>query len=52
MDLLISGVPEQLIMEHNVLPGNSFIELKLDFVYFMFGLHVDEKVGVVKNGVH
>ena len=52
MDLLVTCVPEQLIVQHHVLPSDCLVELKLDLVHLVLGLHVDEKVSVVENGVH
>ena len=48
---LLSGVAEELVVQHDVLPGDGLVELELDLVDFVAGLHVDEEVGVVEDGV-
>lgn len=38
-------------MQHDVLPSDGLVELKLDLVDFVAGLHVDEEIGVVEDGI-
>lgn len=50
--VVLARVPKELIVEHNVLPCNGLIQLELDLVHFVSGLHVYEEVCVVKDGIH
>jgi len=52
MDLFISSVSKQFIMKHYILPSNCFIKLELNFINFMFRLHMNKEVSMVKNSVN
>ena len=52
MDLLVACVPELLVVQHHVFPSDCLVELKLYLVHLVLWLHVNEKVGVVQNGVY
>lgn len=52
MDLFISSVSKQFIMKHNILPSNCFIKLELNLINFMFRLHMNKEVSMVKNSVN
>jgi hypothetical protein len=51
VDLLFASVAEEFVVEHDVLPGDGFVEFELDLVDLVARLHVDEEVGVVEDGV-
>ena len=51
MDLLLADISEQFVRDHDVLPGDSFVEFKFDLVDFVARLHVDEEIGVVEDGI-
>jgi hypothetical protein len=51
VDFLLAGVAEEFVVEHDVLPSDGLVEFELDLVYLVPGLHVDEEVGVVEDGV-
>ena len=51
MNFFISCIPEELVMKHHILPGDCLVELKLYFVDFVFWLHVNEEIGMVKDGI-
>jgi hypothetical protein len=52
MNLLVSCISKQFVMEHNILPGDCFIKLKLDLVYFVLRLHMNKEVGMIENCIH
>lgn len=52
MDLFITCVPEQFIMQHDVLPSDRLIKFKFYLVDLMLRLHVNEKVGVIENCIY
>jgi hypothetical protein len=51
MDLLFTCIAEEFIMQHDVFPGNGFVEFEFDLVHFVAGLHMDEEVCVAEDGV-
>jgi len=52
MHFFIASVSEKLVVKHHILPGDGFIEFKLNLIDLVFGLHVDEKVCVVKDSIN
>jgi hypothetical protein len=52
MIFVLAIIPEQLIVEHHVFPGHRLVKLKFDILDSVFGLHVDEEVRVVEDGVN
>lgn len=51
MDVVLASVSEHFVLQHDVLPGDGLIEIELDLVDLVLGLHVDKEVGVVENGI-
>jgi hypothetical protein len=49
--LLLPNIPEDVVMEHYVLPTHCPIKVEIDLFHFVFGLHLDKKVLVVEDGV-
>jgi hypothetical protein len=45
-------VPEQLIMQQNILPCHSFIQLEFDVLDTVLWLHMDPEVSMIKDGIH
>lgn len=52
MDLLFACVSEEFIVKHDVFPGDGFVEFKLDLVYLVARLHVDEKISVIEDSIN
>lgn len=52
MNLFLSCIPEEFVVEHNIFPSDSFIKLKLDFVDFVSRLHVDKEISVIEDCIN
>lgn len=52
MHFLLASIPEKLIVQHHVLPSNCFVQLKLNLIHLMTGLHMNEEVSMVKDSVY
>ena len=51
MDFLIASVSEKLVMKHDVLPSDGFVEFELYLIHLVSRLHVDEEICVVEDGI-
>lgn len=49
MNLFLTSITKELIVQHDILPSDCFVELELDLINLVPGLHMDEKVGVVED---
>lgn len=52
MMVLFSNISEYVIMEHDVLPAHCSVQIKIYFIHFVFGLHLDEEVLVIEDSVY
>ena len=50
--LFFPNIPENVIMQHNVLPTHRPRDIKVYFIHLVFGLHLDEEILMVESGIY